>query len=333
MNNPLISIIVPVYNAEKYLHRCLDSIVAQTFTNWECFLVDDGSKDSSGAICDEYSTRDNRFRVFHKENGGVSSARQFGMERMLESDSKYTIHADPDDWVEPNMLECLYQKAEESGADMVICDFYKNTSKRQFLKKQDPESENPHEVLNALYGGLHGSLWNKLIRSACYKEANIRFPQGLNYCEDFFVNVCLLLRSVSKVAYLPKAFYHYDQYMNSNAETKKTDKENFRKTRIGIVSQVRSVVSEDKRDWHYYLFEIGNAYSLLTKSNINCVEYRSYFSEVPFSVLLHSHEKYRQSLWVIMTVRCHVPLCFARYDKRTERQFKNFFKKIIGRKI
>ena len=75
MDNPLISIIIPVYNAEKYLHQCLDSVVAQTYTNWECLLIDDGSKDSSGAICDEYAEKDSRLRVFHKANGGVSSAR------------------------------------------------------------------------------------------------------------------------------------------------------------------------------------------------------------------------------------------------------------------
>lgn len=117
---PKISVIVPVYKAEAYLHRCVDSIIAQTFTDWELLLVDDGSPDRSGDICDEYASKDARIRVFHKENGGVSSARQKGLDEAI---GEYTIHADPDDWVEPMMLEELYKKAKEDDADMVICDF------------------------------------------------------------------------------------------------------------------------------------------------------------------------------------------------------------------
>ena len=127
MSNISVSIIVPVYKAEAYLHRCVDSILAQTFTNWELLLIDDGSPDRSGAICDEYASKDARIRVFHKENGGVSSARQKGQD---EAQGEYTIHADPDDWVEPTMLEELYKKAKEDDADMVICDYYQCCPKR-----------------------------------------------------------------------------------------------------------------------------------------------------------------------------------------------------------
>ena len=128
MLNISVSIIVPVYKAEAYLHHCLDSILAQTFTDWELLLVDDGSPDRSGVICDEYAAKDDRIIVFHKENGGVSSARQKGQD---EAQGEYTIHADPDDWVEPTMLEELYKKAKADDADMVICDYFSNTGKKQ----------------------------------------------------------------------------------------------------------------------------------------------------------------------------------------------------------
>ena len=98
---PVISIIVAVYKAESCLRRCVDSLLAQTFQDYEILLVDDGSPDRSGEICDEYARKDNRVRVFHKENGGVASARQCGMNNAR---GEYVIHADPDDWVEPNML-------------------------------------------------------------------------------------------------------------------------------------------------------------------------------------------------------------------------------------
>ena len=118
---PEISVIVPVYKAEKYLHKCVDSLLAQTFPNFEILLIDDGSPDNSGKYCDEFALKDNRIRVFHKENGGVSSARQFGLDNAR---GEYVIHADPDDWVETDMLDDLYKKAIEDDADMVICDFW-----------------------------------------------------------------------------------------------------------------------------------------------------------------------------------------------------------------
>lgn len=101
MTNPEVSIIVPVYNVEKYLHQCLDSIQAQTFRNWECIVVDDGSTDSSASICDLYSHADSRFIVIHKENGGVSSARNAALEIAR---GEFIGFADPDDWCEPGMF-------------------------------------------------------------------------------------------------------------------------------------------------------------------------------------------------------------------------------------
>ena len=97
---PKISVIVPVYNTEKYLHRCVDSILAQTFTDFELLLVNDGSPDKSGEICDEYAQKDTRVRVFHKENGGVSSARNLGLEN---AQGKWITYVDGDDWIEPTM--------------------------------------------------------------------------------------------------------------------------------------------------------------------------------------------------------------------------------------
>ena len=99
--NPKISVIVPVYNVEKYLHRCVDSILAQTFNDFELLLIDDGSKDKSGAICDEYAAKDSRVRVFHKENGGVSSARNLGLEN---AKGDWIIFIDSDDWIADDMF-------------------------------------------------------------------------------------------------------------------------------------------------------------------------------------------------------------------------------------
>ena len=114
--NPLISVIVPVYNVEKYLGKCVDSILAQTYENLEIILVEDGTKDNSGAICDAYAAKDSRIRVIHKENGGLSSARNAGMDIAR---GEYFGFVDSDDWIEPKMYETLLNLAEKYHADLV----------------------------------------------------------------------------------------------------------------------------------------------------------------------------------------------------------------------
>lgn len=210
---PLISVIVPVYKAEAYLHRCVDSLVAQTLKNIEILLINDGSPDQSGAICDEYAQRYPFIKVFHNKNQGVSATRQFGIDH---ASGIYSIHTDPDDWVEPTMLEDLYNKAQETNADMVIFDFiaeYKNKSK---YCKQQPSDYAPNKVLKEMFTVLHGSCVNKLIRHSCYKEYNVSFPIGFSCFEDLYTTVSLLRNNI-KVAYIPKAYYHYDKSINTNS--------------------------------------------------------------------------------------------------------------------
>lgn len=215
MTPPAISVIVPVYKAEAYLHRCVDSLLAQTFGDFELLLIDDGSPDRSGEICDGYAVTDSRVRVFHKQNGGVSSARQFGIDHAR---GEYVIHADPDDWTEPTMLEALYAKAtgEEPKADMVICDFYVNSPGRQSYKKQQPSAMDRATVGRELFQQLHGSCCNKLVKRVCYSGNGVKFPENISCCEDLVFN-CRLLPYINKVCYLPQAFYHYEQAGNAHS--------------------------------------------------------------------------------------------------------------------
>lgn len=205
-DSPGISIIVAVYNAEQYLPVCMDSILKQTYVNYEILLVDDGSMDHSGEICDEYALKDSRIRVFHKENGGVSSARNTGI---LHAHGKYSIHIDSDDWIEPRMLEKLWSKAEAEKADMVIADFFEHTNQKVVMKTQCPEILDSRNVIREIFvGKLHGSMWNKLVKQDLYGKYGIVFPEGINCCEDVMVITQFLLHH-PKVVYLPEAFYHY----------------------------------------------------------------------------------------------------------------------------
>ena len=213
---PAISIIVPVYNAEKYIHKCIDSILSQTFTDFELLLIDDGSLDNSGKICDEYANKDFRIKAFHKTNGGVSSARQYGTDNAA---GEYIIHIDSDDWVETNMLKDLYEKAVADNADMVFCDYYIDYANKSIKVKQAPSTLDNKTVLKELFEDLHGSCCNKLIKSAFYKNDCIRFPENMHMCEDLYVIVSILKHNM-KIAYLPTAYYHYMQDNNQNSLTK-----------------------------------------------------------------------------------------------------------------
>ena len=164
----LVSVIVPVYKAEKWLHRCVDSILAQTMEDFELLLIDDGSPDRSGEICDEYAAKDSRVRVFHKENGGVSSARALGVK---EARGEYSIHVDPDDYIAVNMLEDMVVKVQELDCDVLMCDYYEKKGDVVMYKKQQPKSLNPKEILkDMLTCDIYGSLWNKLVKHMLMHE-------------------------------------------------------------------------------------------------------------------------------------------------------------------
>lgn len=209
----LISIIIPVYNAEKYIRKCLDSIIAQTYTCWEAILVDDGSPDNSGAICDEYATKDQRFKVIHQQNGGVSVARQTGLDHAT---GNYIIHCDPDDWVEPNMLEELLNCAVSEGADMVICDFIINNYNTSYYQRQNLQNPTTAKKLQEkiITQQIHGSCCNKLVKKACIGNVSF-YPTEISLCEDELFNIRLLNKDI-KVFYLDKAFYHYN-FENENS--------------------------------------------------------------------------------------------------------------------
>ena len=253
MTNPKISVIVPVYKAEHYLARCVDTLLAQTFDDFEVILVDDGSPDNSGAICDEYALKDKRVRVIHQPNAGVSMARQKGLDNAR---GEYVIHADPDDWVEPDMLKELYAKAKEEDADMVICDFYGHYGEKVVYERQQPSSLDHNTVLCDMFKHLFGSCWNKLVRRVCFLKFDIHFSEGVSFCEDLLIHSTLLRHNI-KVAYLPNAFYHYDCSINSNSLVRKKTYATFEKDKRLILlfekALSSSVVVEKAKSHMSYL--------------------------------------------------------------------------------
>lgn len=214
---PRITVIVPIYNMEKLMRKCLDSILAQSFHDYECLLIDDGSTDGSPAICDEYAIKDSRFKAFHKSNGGLSDARNYGIEY---AQGDYTIFFDPDDWVDEDCLKDMYRKAQETDADMVMCDLYYNDKYRQKYCKQEPSTTNHLDIVkDILLGRVFGFTVTKMIRRSLYHEYDIQYPVGMYGCEDQYT-MCKLLKNDIKIAYFSQAYYHYMFYDNQSLSRK-----------------------------------------------------------------------------------------------------------------
>ena len=231
----VVSIIVPVYKVEKYIRQCVDSLLAQTYRNIEVILVDDGSPDNCGAICDEYAAKDSRVKVIHQQNGGVSVARQTGIDHAT---GEYSIHADPDDWVELNMIEELVAKAVANNADMVICDFYRESKSDRIHVCQNPGNDlSASAVLRKILSQqLHGSCWNKLVNRSRIEGIGFT-PEDLCILEDELYNIRILTRSI-KVTYLPKALYHY-RIDNEDSLCNTISDKSF-KSKVKAVSEIES---------------------------------------------------------------------------------------------
>ena len=226
MNNELISIIVPIYNTEKYLHECLNSIQQQTYPYFECIMVNDGSTDSSGIICQEYVENDSRFRYFEKDNGGVASARNLGLER---SGGAYITFIDSDDWVEPNYLDVLYTALKENDTDVAISTykrfaqdgvFYLRSYSREddeFLNIGTRSRDSFLEILPRL-GELDHSFYSissKLIKREII--GNLLFDEQISYAEDLNFFFYLYL-GVESVVYVRDYTYVYRTHDASTSQ-------------------------------------------------------------------------------------------------------------------
>jgi len=177
--NDLISIVVPVFNSEKYLNACLDSIISQTYENWEAILIDDGSVDRSLEICNEYSEKDKRFILVHQENKGVSGARNRGI---LETRGKYICFIDSDDAVKEDYLSYLYSMIAKDGVTLACCDFAreKNTDTVKVVSERD----NAIKSLFNVNGGVQGYIGGKIFCADIIKDNNLLFDVDKKLCED-----------------------------------------------------------------------------------------------------------------------------------------------------
>ena len=205
---PLLSIIVPVYKVENYLQKCIDSILAQTFTDFELILVDDGSPDNCPALCDAAAAKDARIRVLHQKNGGLSAARNAGLD---VARGEWIGFVDSDDYIAPEMYEILYKAVQSTGADLALCDYVKVDETGALCTQTHvavpQKSLTGRELLQKAYWTTVQIAWNKLYHRTIF--AQLRYPVGkLN--EDFFVipEICL---NTQKAVVVPDVLYYYVQ--------------------------------------------------------------------------------------------------------------------------
>lgn len=253
----LVSVIVAVYNIEEYLPRCVDSILAQTYRNLEIILVDDGSKDQSGNICDSYAEKDRRIKVIHKKNGGLSDARNAGMDAAT---GEYIGFVDGDDWIEPDMYRAMYFACEKEKAQAAVCR-YKQITKSGIIDGSagNSVSLSRDEALEIYVCGderylIYNSVWSKLFARDLVE--GMRFPVGKN-SEDIMFTTRAFCR-MERLVYLDEAYYNYvldreGSIMNEKAgERRLKDEIPFWQEQIAYFREAGMPDLSDKAAYHFY---------------------------------------------------------------------------------
>lgn len=234
MDENKLSVIVPVYMVEEYLAECIESIIHQTYTNLEIILVDDGTKDTGGKICDEYQEKDQRIIVIHKENGGLSSARNAGIERAT---GKYITFVDSDDYLMPDMYQKMMDVMQKYKTDAVCCDFATDNQNAQESSVTDTEVLSKEKAISHMLdeSGYKCYAWNKIFKLSDYE--GIRYPQGRFY-EDIYTTFRLFLKA-DAIGYLKEPLYRYRYRENSITNEAFTDR------KYDLIFAIDSLLQDD----------------------------------------------------------------------------------------
>lgn len=316
--NWLVSIIVPIYKVEPYLDQCVQSIVDQTYANLEIILVDDGSPDNCPAMCDAWAEKDSRIRVIHKANGGVSSARNAGLNMATGS---YIAFVDADDWLEPAAVEILLEQAVSTGADIVVGNYYfdyVDGRSAQALTAEKQIWKQGEIMLAYIQDRIHPEVHNKLYTGASI--GNLRFDPSIGYGEDLLFNYYAFSKA-RVVAQTDVCCYHYLQASGNSSTTAymtKNRAESYRVT-AEIVKDLRETPFGSLAVWRHVrtvyalLFRVCNAQGM--------VYYEPYFSIYRHEILVHKSEIFNSAQYsvkqkVATALLWMAPKAFVQISKR-----------------
>lgn len=299
----LLSIVVPVYNTELYLRKCIDSIICQTYSNWELILVNDGSTDNSGKICDEYKSKDSRIKVYHKLNGGVSSARNLGIEKSI---GDWIIFIDSDDYVEKTYIQDFFQSSSMLNSNCLIIqglifDFTKYCTFRKFPDQKYNFRELPQCIIaNDLftYGGPICKLYNRSI----IKSAGLCFPEAYSYGEDtiFFLKYINL---IEEIILIPSCKYHYIQ---NDKETLSRKAHNFNMLKLYVIDNLTAIKQLDDK------FMINRSLMRCHKKSINGLFKKMVIDLYKLGSTYHDRlEAFKELKQIICRFSCHKYSLFA----------------------
>jgi glycosyltransferase involved in cell wall biosynthesis len=316
-----ISIIVPVYNAEQYLERCLKSIKNQTFTDFECIIVDDSSKDSSANIYNWFAKNDTRFKICKQnENRGVSAARQLGISKAR---GLYSIHIDSDDWIEPVMCEHVVKKIRSDNSDILFMDFFEeNPSGKESYKSQNPSVMDAEAVLHSvLKERIFSCMWNIIVRQNLYENFKISFPHNINYGEDSTVVTELLLNN-PKISYLPRAYYHHS--FNHNSLTRRSTKEKYYE-RLKFLNGLQRLFQKYNRidldQNSINFFPLNAKYEMLSDGLLSRKEYQNMF-KIKTNMSYLKNSGFRR--FILLALAETKFYSFSKFFARTIRKIKYF---------
>lgn len=292
---PKLSIIVAIFNMNKYLSCCINSILNQTFTDYELILINDGSTDNSGEMCNEYAKNDHRVKVIHQKNSGVGCARQKGLDNAI---GEYITYVDPDDWIESNAYEEMVIKAEQENSDMLFCDFYREYGNKTTYESQKPSKEgNISIIIDMFYFRLAASCWNRIIRRDIIQTYGVAFREGLNHWEDLFFIGALLKENI-KVSHFQKAFYHYNLCNESSLTSIKLGRYKKLLNCISIFQNRFMNIIPPKRIRNFFLKQaLSQAFCSGDFAFVSCQNnFKGYTMIVLFNTSLHHNIRYFLSI-------------------------------------
>lgn len=331
-NHPTISIIIPIYNTEKYLRRCLDSIVAQTYKDFECILVDDGSTDDSSKICDEYATKDNRLKVFHNTNGGPSKARNFGIDKARGG---YLIFIDSDDWLEHDALATYTDEIKKNNPDIIKtgysqdspdgrCEIF-HVSKDKYLTSQ----------LDIYYetetDGYAGFLWDTLFKREAIGEE--RLDENLKWLEDHVFSFAVFSHCHS-MSVLSKVTYHYMVNQGASLSDIRDPQLVWDATKREYEEHKKLIGDDAKANYMNTCFLIGNLSLALNVLYANCTysQRKKFRQENHIGSEITNHSKYAKLFFSPLPMPLADSLTrIYRFLKWSKSTAKRIIKRIIKR--
>ncbi|MCQ2520961.1 MAG: glycosyltransferase [Lachnospiraceae bacterium] len=319
---PFLSIIIPVYNVEKYIEKCIESILNQTFLDYECILVDDGSKDSSGTLCDEYAEKDQRIKVIHKSNGGLVSARQAGIQIAT---GEYVGYVDSDDFIHADMYFDMCERAREHSADIVVCDLqdyvdgeelHRNPSLMEweglyFGKKLKEELiPNSLSIKPFFNFGVAPSLCNKIIRRKLLLQHQLEVKAEISLGEDACCSYFCLLEA-DKVFFCKERYYYYRK--NENSITQSFDSQKYIKT-IDELNFFWNKLQKynDEQFKIQFLQYASHMMTNIVYDHLRLGYYRKNFSDMKMQYELLSRQEWCGQI-VTLTKQLHLPFHIKSY--------------------